>query len=620
MRTVRIYDTISVNPQVIKDFGASLQDNLFSTPQKLRVSIAATHAGRITRNHGFYLPRKMREAAPGFVEGYGKPVLRYHSGHEDPIGRVVGAKYVDTSVNLTYRDATSSDVIDALCDNRTPFLQLVDLIEKFAESEILRDPKYPGLGYIQVDAEVTDQDAIKKILDKRFLTVSIGATTDKAICSICKTDWLEDREKCEHRPGKIYDNKLCFIITGNLIYDEVSFVNTPADPFAQVISINRGNGVFDEVKVEALENTREIDATLSFQDVAGGFIMDPDAKKKKEEEEAKRKAEEEAKKQADAVEAEKKKEEEEAKRKAEEDAKNKDDETDPPVLSEEDQHYEDMVVFGESLGFILDKKLTPEARKKLRKTVFCDKKNRKYPVPDCSHARVAMAYAKKYGHSSVIPCIKQKAKALGCPFKDEWEAELDRLLAEEPPAGEPANEPQDQPEEACSNCDALKEQLSALRKELQDSYNEATEMEEVYIELLDKTRRELAECMSKLEAVSGKEMEDITARAEEISSLKIEDLLKNSKELNESLDLKKITDKLNDGMTQEPTEEVDDPTLNAGDDDPSPSEEDTRITRVRDTYQKKLADGELGEADAYIKTLKEAGYIPANFDPTKSKS
>lgn len=617
MRTVRIYDTVSINPLTIERLGSSIEDSMFATSQTLFVEIAATHAGRITRNHGFYLPQKMREAAGGMVEGYGKPVLKHHSSHEDPIGRVVGAKYVDTSVSFTHRDAVTSNIIDALCDRKTPFLKLVDLIEEFAESEILRDPQYPGLGYIQVRVAVSDQDAIKKILDKRFLTVSIGATTDKAICSICKTDWIEDKEQCEHRPGKMYDGKLCFIIAGNLIYDEVSFVNTPADPFAQVISINQGNGVFDEIKVEALADAREIDATLSFQDVVGGFTMDADAKKKKAEEaeEERRKAEEDAKK---AVE--KEKEEKEAKRIADEKALEK---AKPPVLSEEDQHYEDMVEFGESLGFSLDaedKKLTPEARKKLRKSVFCKPADRKYPIPDCSHARSAMAYAKKHDEaSSVIACIKRKAKALGCPFSDEWEKELNELLADE--ATQASTDEPTQTQDATYSPDEMKEQLTALRKELQDSYNEATEMEDVYIELLDKMRRQLAECMSKLEVVSGKETEDITKRAEEISSLKVEELLKNSEELGKSVNLKKITDKLNDGMTGDPTETVDDPTANDSD-DPSPTDtdEDPTLTRIRDAYKKKLEEGELGEADAYIQTLKDARFIPANFNPTKSES
>jgi len=618
MRTVRIYDTVSINPLTIERLGSSIEDGMFAAPQTLYVEIAATHAGRITRNHGFYLPQKMREAAGGMVEGYGKPVLKHHSSHEDPIGRVVGAKYVDTSVSFTHQDATTSTIIDALCDRKTPFLKVVDLVEQFAESDILRDPQYPGLGYIQVRVAVSDQDAIKKILDKRFLTVSIGATTDKAICSVCKTDWIEDKEQCEHRPGKIYDGKLCFIIAGNLIYDEVSFVNTPADPFAQVISINQGNGVFDEIKVEALEDARAIDATLSFQDVVGGFTMDADAKKKKEEE--RRKAEEDAKKAA----AEKKKKEEKETAKALEDAKNA-----APVLSEEDQHYEDMVGFSDSLGIFFDatdKKLTPEARKKLRKTVFCKPADRKYPVPDCSHARSAMAYAKKHNEASgVVDCIKRKAKALGCPFSDEWEKELNELLADEAtqaPTDEPAQTPDDNAD--TYSRDEMEEQLKALRKELQDSYNEATEMEDVYVELLDKMRRQLADCMSKLEVVSGKETEDITKRAEEISSLKVEDLLKNSEELSKSVDLKKITDKLNDGMTGDPTETVDDPTANISD-DPSQTDanEDSRLTRIRDAYKKKLEKGELGEADAYIQTLKNAGFIPADFNPitpTKSES
>ncbi len=65
--------------------------------QGLQVRIAATHAGIITRNNGFYLPDSMKKGATSFTDGYPKPVLLHHEDHKDPVGRIVAASYKDTS-------------------------------------------------------------------------------------------------------------------------------------------------------------------------------------------------------------------------------------------------------------------------------------------------------------------------------------------------------------------------------------------------------------------------------------------------------------------------------------------------------------------------------------------
>jgi hypothetical protein len=610
----------------------------------------------------------MREGAESMIEGYGKPVLKHHNALADPIGRVVGAAYVDTTAQVS-RDMVAGNVVDGLNSPRTPFIKIIDLIDKFSESELLRDPKYPGLGHIMVEAEITDEDALRKIVDKRYLTVSIGATTDKAVCSVCKTDWTEEG-KCEHTPGKKYEDKLCFIIAGNLVYDEVSFVNTPADPFAQVISVNRGTGLTDDVKVEATA-AHEIDAKLSLQDIIGGNSMNPikEAWKKVTE----LVSEEEAKKE-DSVKAlegflaefkDQFEEEDPCRKEAEEKlaelkVEDNTDDSDiadagPDKLSFEmtdeeweisDKHYDDMVEFGYDLGFIepdfADAKLSAEQRKKMSKSTFCWPSERKYPVPDCSHARVAMAYAKKNNHSNVIPCIRRKAKALGCPFGeakkkkdgtvvtgiDAWELEIEEVLAyaeeqkaieagTQKPADAVDNPPEEvPPEEPCEGCTDMKDQLVALRRELQDSYNDASELEEVFLGLLKQLRVELADSTTKLEIVAGNEIEDAKKRTEELAVLNIEDLLQKSAELKDSLDLEAISTKLNDGMSREPDEVVDNPVVDSAD-DPTASQDEELFTRVKETYQKKLTDGALGEADAYILSLKQARIIPTNFDPTK---
>ena len=90
--------------QIKDDFGSgTFQPSLIGQTQQqgfkqgLLVEIAASHAGIITRNNGFYLPDRMRKGAASFTDDYPKPVLLHHQDHEDPIGRVVRADYVDTS-------------------------------------------------------------------------------------------------------------------------------------------------------------------------------------------------------------------------------------------------------------------------------------------------------------------------------------------------------------------------------------------------------------------------------------------------------------------------------------------------------------------------------------------
>ena len=57
--------------------------------QGLKVRLAATHAGILTRNNGFYMPDRMKKGAATFTENYSKPILVHHDDeHSDAIGRV----------------------------------------------------------------------------------------------------------------------------------------------------------------------------------------------------------------------------------------------------------------------------------------------------------------------------------------------------------------------------------------------------------------------------------------------------------------------------------------------------------------------------------------------------
>ena len=244
---VRLSDSLTITPIEVPEANKMiLADSAYtSNNAPLMVKIAATHAGIITRNNGFYLPDKMRDGAISFIQNYGKPVLLHHNAVDgDPVGRVRHASYTDTSTGLIKQDSYLKDFVDP----HTSFETKIGLVDRLIKDGMLDDPTYEGVGYIELVAAITDQEAIAKIADNRYLTVSIGAETNAAVCSICKTDWAETGEICEHVPGEIYDGKTAFVIAGDLFYDEVSFVSTPADPHAKVIEISSVDGNFMDTK------------------------------------------------------------------------------------------------------------------------------------------------------------------------------------------------------------------------------------------------------------------------------------------------------------------------------------------------------------------------------------
>jgi hypothetical protein len=90
-----------LNPELIKikdDFDN--KKGIFSDnydAKGLKVRIAATHAGIVTRNNMFYLPNSLKKGASTFLQDYYKPVLLHHDEKKDAIGRVIDSFYVDTS-------------------------------------------------------------------------------------------------------------------------------------------------------------------------------------------------------------------------------------------------------------------------------------------------------------------------------------------------------------------------------------------------------------------------------------------------------------------------------------------------------------------------------------------
>lgn len=451
--------------------------------QLLRVRIAATHSGKITRNNGFYLPHKMRDGATSFTAQYPKPIQIHHDSYQDPIGRVLSAHYVDTSGGFrkTIQNKINDSVVpisllDAFIEGKLSPSDAIKVANKYfiQDLAVSEDPDYEGLGYVELIAGITEPDAIQKILDGRYLTGSVGASTNSAVCSItkCRKDWASGN-MCEHKPGKIYDGERCVLIAGDLFYDEYSFVNKPADRHSKVIEINV-NGVRDFVhipdqewdgvpEIRLTDSPREEPRMLFKQamDIVAGneaFAKVPDfqdhikvvvdTENELTPENFVEKLAAYLKAKGFEVATSEAKPAEPGKDGAQEEQAPASD----PVRVALGDEYDDIVgddAWGKQYAQMLadaltgvmkgeneedlaplmkDAKLDAASRKKLSSSTFCGP-NRSYPVPDCAHAKSAMAYAKKYNESSsVMACIMRKASRLGCPFsggkKDSVQEEL----------------------------------------------------------------------------------------------------------------------------------------------------------------------------------------------------
>jgi len=287
-------------------------------------TINATHAGFVNGNNTWYLEEDMANAVDTWLDPYNRPVLTHHDMKSDAIGRVVSAKYV-TMKNTKGKNAPQ--------------------------------------GYIQLQAEITDSDAVTKIKDKRYNTVSISTDARTAVCSICRRDIAKDG-LCEHERGKKYDGKKCFWYLGGLKYKEVSYVNAPADEYAST------------------ERLEEKEVTLAIQDSKKTpmFQFEDEAKTTLE------------------------------------DCENWDNYTDDDLAM---AHWLLIEIDNELSE---DEKISTEKRKSMKTSTFCGP-NRSFPVPDCAHVTAAKKLIGKYkgpgDKSKILACVDRKAKSLGCGSKSD---------------------------------------------------------------------------------------------------------------------------------------------------------------------------------------------------------
>lgn len=160
----------------------------FNSKHGLIIEVAAIHEG-LTSNYNHYSAEELERSLQSWVEPYPKPIILNHDLNTEPMGRVMAAK-----------------------------------MEKEAD----------GSSYVRLQVAITDPVAAQKVLDKRYLTGSVGGRAAKAICSITGEDLATEDESgrprvLKYKKGKVYKGKLAYVDMKDISFKEYSFVNQPAD-------------------------------------------------------------------------------------------------------------------------------------------------------------------------------------------------------------------------------------------------------------------------------------------------------------------------------------------------------------------------------------------------------
>jgi hypothetical protein len=294
------------------------------------VTVDATHAGFINGNNTWYLEDHMKAAVDTWITPYNRPVLRHHEYKSDAIGYVIDAKYISTPSGAG-----------------------------------VNKPK----GHIQLTAIISDKDAVQKIQDRRYNTVSISADAAYARCSICNQKISEDG-LCEHTRGKTYEKKKCFWYIGGLKYKEVSYVNAPADEYARTVRIEEKETDGMAIQESTKDNEKTVNVRFSFADSDEPTVTVVEDK-----------------------------------------------EADWTDFTEDDLEMAHWLMVEMNNEMAEDAKISTAKRKKLSGSTFCGP-NRSFPVPDCAHVTAARRLIGRYkgpgDKSRILACVSRKAKSMGC--------------------------------------------------------------------------------------------------------------------------------------------------------------------------------------------------------------
>lgn len=419
---------------------------------------------------------------------------------------------------------------------------------------------------------------------------------------------------CEHRPGKIYDSKKAFLIMGNFTYEEYSVVSKPADGHSKVIEVYF-NGIRDSIDLTDSEFSGRIpEIILQFpkeiRQMPSGEVKDTEKK-------------------TEEVKTEEVKDQQVTESFDDLVTRILDSEKTPELSDSDDEKlYQLMLDEMKSVGLtekeIEDAKLSTDKRKSLPKTSFCAP-NRAFPVPDCAHVTAARRLIGKYkgpgDKTAILACVERKAKAMSCgTVKDETDKESnlpESVKTMQTLSPEDFKKTLDAVLELAKQKDpkvirdlvkleepALVQEVVALEVKMGTLLDELKQAKEAHAALLEENKLVASEAAvlqdsllkNKSELRNGKvkfasllkslKAGNPLSKEDEDKLLSLEDQVLSSEleNLTKEVDIKKITDKLNDGTSRNPSGTVESPSGNQG--APKFTVEDTKkeLKRIQEKY------------------------------------
>jgi hypothetical protein len=428
---IKLTDIVQIEPSgsyasLDKQEKHKLMDSVFqnASPEKrgLLIHFGLSNSGRRINNR-IYTPKGQIDGAASWTQPFPKPIILNHNREGDPLGRFTSVRYVSTEDQAVPFFKKVSDFMEMkdsfIADDPK---KIYRTLKKFG---LLTDKRWPGLGRLEASARITDESAVEKFLDGRYLTFSAGSHTDRYVCGICGSDWAKG-DICDHRPGQIdTDGEMGIFVTGTFEGDEASVLNTPANDLSQIFSMEFSDSVDFNNRVSI--DSRRIDTssvyTMDAQLTVGEPIMHKtDAQTDEKQPETTVEVAAEVAVETDAKTEEKPQEQAASTEAAPETVVAT---VDAPTVEEDiDWDLLDLALEAE-VGRLAqedvalkDAQLSSEKRSKLSEDAFCGP-NRSFPVPDCAHVTAARRLVGRAKLSAsqkdkVLACVNGKAKSLGC--------------------------------------------------------------------------------------------------------------------------------------------------------------------------------------------------------------
>lgn len=231
------------------DFKYFIKDGVEADKIGLITLTKVTHGFRLTENGMIYLPSELKAALPTISDPYPIPIKPKHKDtFTDKSGRTVETKdltpigrgYVGKWIN----NKNISNTVLSSYKDRIENLTVEDSDTLSVINSIVKNPKkidrnFEGAGWVLVKGLVTDTESVEKILDKRFLTVSVEMKFEDLFDSITGKSFISDAEDLEWTMGDIVDGVRSIGIPTGLKFTGYAFTTHPADSKAGIHTMEK---------------------------------------------------------------------------------------------------------------------------------------------------------------------------------------------------------------------------------------------------------------------------------------------------------------------------------------------------------------------------------------------